>query len=131
MDGDVRAAIHSGGMWIFTTIGFFSVVQKPGQEHLTVRARVKEDLDALRQKLPELGPTRATPERDYAYRATVAHADLARALAGLASDIDYDNFKSEVADVQGIDRELVYSRVWKVLNEGLRPLDKAPRRKGP
>lgn len=28
-------------MWIFTTLGFFSVVQKPDDEHLTIRARAR------------------------------------------------------------------------------------------
>jgi hypothetical protein len=32
-------------MWIFTTIGFFSIVQKPRTDFLTVRARVTTDLD--------------------------------------------------------------------------------------
>ena len=36
-------------MWLFTTVGFFSVVQKPGTDKLTVRARVAPDLDRLRR----------------------------------------------------------------------------------
>jgi hypothetical protein len=40
-------------MWIFTTFGFFSVVQKePGDEFLTVRARDPKDLDRLRERVP-------------------------------------------------------------------------------
>jgi hypothetical protein len=35
-------------MCIFTTIGFFSIVQKPRTDFLTVRARVASDLDDLR-----------------------------------------------------------------------------------
>jgi hypothetical protein len=42
LDGDT--------MWIFTTIGFFSIVQKPRTDFLTVRARVASDLDDLRKK---------------------------------------------------------------------------------
>ena len=42
-------------MWLFTTSGFFSIVQKTGDVHLTVWARVAADLDALRQRyLPAL-----------------------------------------------------------------------------
>ena len=45
-------------MWLFTTFGFFSVVQKePGDDFLTVRARDPKDLDRLRERVPELGPT--------------------------------------------------------------------------
>ena len=35
-------------MWIFTVVRFFNVVQKPGESNLTVRERVREDLDSLR-----------------------------------------------------------------------------------
>ncbi len=34
-------------MWLFTKFGFFSVVQKPGEARLTVRARVAADLERL------------------------------------------------------------------------------------
>jgi hypothetical protein len=46
-------------MWLITPIGFYSIICKPGDaeaETLTVRARVKSDLEALRQEyLPSLG----------------------------------------------------------------------------
>lgn len=34
-------------MWLMTTVGFFSIVRKPGETDLTVRARVRSDLEAL------------------------------------------------------------------------------------
>ena len=39
-------------MWLITSIGFFSIVQKPGDKAngtLTVRSRVQSDLAALKQ----------------------------------------------------------------------------------
>jgi len=46
-------------MWLITTLGFFSIVCKPGdkkQGMLTVRSRVKSDLEELRKNyLPGLG----------------------------------------------------------------------------
>jgi hypothetical protein len=46
-------------MWLITSIGFFSVVQKPGDKQnstLTVRSRVRSDLAALKQHyLPGFG----------------------------------------------------------------------------
>ena len=39
-------------MWLVTPIGFFSIVQKPGDKAngtLTVRARLRSDLAALNQ----------------------------------------------------------------------------------
>jgi hypothetical protein len=68
-------------MWIFTTLGFFSIVQKRGTSCLTVRARAKGDLDALRERyLPALAPTSAKGGTDYPWRATVEHADFAEAM---------------------------------------------------
>lgn len=114
-------------MWLLTTFGFFSVVQKRGTKHLTVRARVRSDLDRLRDLyVPGLTATKVTPDNDYAYRATVGHADLANAMGKIVADITYDNFKSEVDRVQGHPRELVYAKVWSALDAGLPPLDDAP-----
>ena len=100
-------------MWVFSTIGFFSVVQKPGDSDLTVRARSAGDLDRLREKyLPDLSPTSATPKADYAFRARVPHSSFGRALAVMAADIRYPNFKDEVARTQGSGRAGVYAAVW-------------------
>jgi 8-oxo-dGTP pyrophosphatase MutT (NUDIX family) len=103
-------------MWTLTPFGFFSVVRKPGQSHLTVRARVASDLEALRTRyLPELSPTVAHAGTDYAYRATCTAEAWAAALGKMAMDIDYSNFKSEVARRQGHGRAHVYGRVWDAL----------------
>lgn len=103
-------------MWIFTPFGYFSVVQKQGSSSLTVRARVREDLDRLREQyLPSLSPTIAGAGTDYRYRATVPHENLALAMAAIVRDIDYSNFKSEVAQREGPTREAVYHKVWDAL----------------
>ena len=103
-------------MWIFTTFGFFSVVQKQGSPLLTIRARVREDLDGLRDRyLPSLSPTIAGAGTDYRYRATVSHEHLALAMAAIVRDIDYSNFKYEVARQQDRSREAVYHKVWDAL----------------
>lgn len=56
-------------MWIVSTLGFFSIVQKPEDKAsgtLTVRARVRSDLDALREAvLPALGPIGTSATTDY------------------------------------------------------------------
>lgn len=100
-------------MWLITTVGFFSVVQKEGDDDLTVRTRVASDLDALRARyLPELGPTLAHAGTDYPFRAKVGHEAMARAVAELVRDIDYANFKDEVTRRQGSLRHKVYAGVW-------------------
>ena len=105
-------------MWLFTNFGFFSVVQKKGDTSLTVRTRFKGDLERLRERyMPSLGPTAENAGTDYRYRAKVSHADLAAALAKIAQDIHYDNFKNSVAEEQGMKRHDAYSEVWAALDE--------------
>ncbi len=105
-------------MWIFTTVGFFSVVQKSGDSFLTVRARVSSDLDQLREKyMPELSETIKGQGTDYPYRATINREDFAKGIAKMSKDIDYGNFKSEVFKKMGSKREYIYSEVWHALRE--------------
>lgn len=105
-------------MWILTTIGFFSIVQKPRQSGLTIRSRVAADLDRLRATyLPTLSATVTGAGTDYPHRATVGREEFALALAQMARDITYANFKGEVARRQGHGRERTYSKVWGVLQE--------------
>ena len=104
-------------MWLFTNFGFFSVVQKFGTDYLTVRARVQGDLDNLRAKyLPHLSATQAKGGNDYTWRATVSHADFAAVLGKIAMDLDYANFKNEVAARQGKVRADRYHDVWSTLS---------------
>lgn len=106
-------------MWLLTDFGFFSVVEKPGDGRdgaLTVRARAREDLEALRARyLPELGEIQEGGASDYEYRARVAREPLALAVAQIVRGIDYANFKSTVGARQGHERAAVYGRVWGVL----------------
>ena len=95
-------------MWLITSFGFFSVVEKPGDRQkglVTVRARVREDLEALKEKyLPTLGPIASSSATDYRYRAVAPKPDLAAAAAKAVFDIDYDNFKNRVKQQQGAAR---------------------------
>ena len=104
-------------MWLITPIGFFSVVQKPGGcDKLTVRARVKSDLQALKAHyLPELGRIQDSSVNDYRFRALAPRQAVARAFEQMVLQIDYDNFKSEVHRRQGKSRERVYHDVWGIL----------------
>ena len=105
-------------MWLMTTVGFFSIVRKPGENDLTVRARARGDLEALvREYLPSSGPIVVGGGTDYPYRVRVATNVLAQAVARIVEDIDYPNFKNEVAGRQGPDRAHVYGEVWSVLHE--------------
>jgi 8-oxo-dGTP pyrophosphatase MutT (NUDIX family) len=106
-------------MWLITPIGFFSIVQKPsdkGKDTLTVRARVRTDLEALRDRyIPSLGEIKESPDNDYRFRAIALRAEVATAAAGMINDLEYSNFKSEVGKRQGAKREALYHDVWHAL----------------
>ena len=103
-------------MWLLTKFGFFSTVRKPGDDHLTVRARSAADLDRLRdQYLPSLGPTVEGAGTDYPYRARASTEEFAKAMSDIVRDLDYSNFKSEVGRRMGPGRSHIYGRVWSEL----------------
>lgn len=108
-------------MWIFTDIGFFSVVRKPEDEDagmVTIRARVRSDLERLKEfYLPGLGVIVEGAGTDYHYRARASQHDFADALRLIGENIGYGNFKNEVAAKQGPHRAKVYGKVWTDLLE--------------
>ena len=113
-------------MWLFTKVGFFSAVEaaEPQPELgaagdvLSIRARIEGDLDKLRSAYaPKLGPTIMLPNRDYPYRAYITKEAFAEALCRASLDIDYGNFKSMIEQVFGLARELLYAKVWSVMND--------------
>ena len=107
-------------MWILTDFGFFSIVEKPGDRdkgRLTIRARVRGDLDTLRaQVLPGMGPVIEGGGTDYPFRATAPRGEVAVALANLAMKLDYANFKDAVKSRQGAGRAAAYGEIWQVLH---------------
>jgi 8-oxo-dGTP pyrophosphatase MutT (NUDIX family) len=102
-----------------TRYGFYSIVEKPDdrdQGTLTVRARVRADLEALREQvLPELGEIVEHAGTDYQFRARAPRTAAAAAVATLVQALDYSNFKNEVAHRQGKARAIAYGKVWDVL----------------
>ena len=113
-------------MRVLTTQGFYSVVaHRDDPDKLIVRARRREDLQALREQIPHLrifGDSSA----DYRWRAVVTRAEWVMACALLGDSVDYDNFKGAVAERQGHRRAGLYGRVWAVLRELQREADPVP-----
>jgi hypothetical protein len=108
-------------MWLVSDRGFYSVVDKGDREgYLCVRARLRQDLYNLFE-LDSMNGYRdeviETDNSDYRYRVYVRREDWAAAASDLAGEIDYPNFKSEVAAMQGDDRARTYMRVWSALAE--------------
>ncbi len=118
-------------MWLFTKYGFYSAVcarQGDGRHHqpidtnrIMVRARLRPHLEALKDRFPDLlgdCAIRESLDADYAFRIFVDKPVWTQVMAGLTDDLDYDNFKSEVARFQGrdgADYEHSLHEVWSVM----------------
>jgi hypothetical protein len=103
-------------MWIFTPIGFFSVVAHRDKPHtVLVRSRARRDLETFRNRYcKRLGKIKYIAWADYPYRAEVGRRAYANAMRRVCMDVTYDNFKSAVKDNQ---RHSVYMRVWGVMRD--------------
>lgn len=119
-------------MWLFTKHGFYSAVcarqgdgshrQPVDPDRIMVRARVRSHLESLKSQFNDLlgdCDIREFAGTDYAYRIFVPKSVWSQVLIGLNEEMDYDNFKSEVARHQGsvgADYEHSLHKVWSVMN---------------
>ena len=118
-------------MWIFTKYGFYSVVcarkgdgrrgQPIDRDRIMVRARIRSHLEAIKRRFPDRlakCEIKTFASTDYAFRIFDDKSAWSQVLVGLSEEMDYDNFKSEVASFQGADGR-AYERalhdVWSVL----------------
>jgi hypothetical protein len=100
-------------MWVFTVYGFFSVVcarkgVKADQNRLMVRARARRHLEDLRLRFPkELRRCKIIESlaADYQFRMFVSKRSWRTVMAGLVSDVNYSNFKSQVMARRADDRD--------------------------
>ncbi len=92
-------------MWLCTSLGFFSIVQKDADTH-HIRARCQADLEALAGRVGQvfnlpsevhLEPVASYPGSDYPWRILCPSSALPQVFRVLAESIDYDNFKSATA----------------------------------
>lgn len=104
-------------MWIFSKIGFFSVVEhKDDPDLVMVRARYKEDIDRLHHAIMDFSkvdlPVERTLNADYYFRMTIPKMTWARIMEAVAADIDYTNFKNAVHHMEPGVRAKAYMEVW-------------------
>lgn len=113
-------------MWLYTVVGFFSVIQKPGDSVVTIRARIRSDLERFKQLyLPDMSEITETPTADYGFRGTASHAAFADALYHISQEIDYPNFKNAISERDSRERAKIYEKIWAASLE-LRHLSKKP-----
>ena len=102
-------------MWIMTRDGFFSTVKKPNQENeVTVRARVKNDLERLMRRLDIDTDIIENGGTDYPFRIVMKQKLWSKYLQKTGQDIDYDNFKASL-DHKDHARHAAYFKCWSAL----------------
>lgn len=102
-------------MWIMTTRGFYSAVEKREDRAngtLTIRARRKSDLDRLVEIIPGAKVGKLWAGTDYPWRLTCFREDWENALQIMGSEIDYTNFKDAVKARLGTAVASVYGGLW-------------------
>jgi len=125
-----------------TNRGFYSVVEKPwdkADQTLTVRARTREDIEAFIVMIP--GVLRAPelarkekavegsdvieedPQADYRWRIRLHRSAVKAVMLAHLEAIDYDNFKSSVAEKGLAEHAAAYHGVWAVMNRLQEPKD--------
>lgn len=85
-------------MWIFTTDGFFSIVQDKHckDDEVVVRARARMDIEKLNKKIGGGFEIIETPKADYLYRMIVPKRAMAQYLDSYVANMNYPNFKDTI-----------------------------------
>jgi hypothetical protein len=102
-------------MWVFTTSGFVSAVRSPNDRTIVVRSRDKDSLVPISKQAKV--DIRKTPFADYPYRLEIGHDQFAEWVESQARQIDYNNFKSEVALVRGNGFATALAKVWSAMHK--------------
>ena len=100
-------------MWLFTSSGFISVVEKDA-DYLAVRARDVLSLTSLVQSYGV--EIRSTPTADYPYRIFITKDQFKNWLSNQPGQIDYKNFKSEVSITRGKNFANALLKVWSAMH---------------
>jgi len=96
-------------MWVFLSDSFLSIVEdRANPARLLVRGRIKGDIE---RAFPEASVTE-TPDADYRYRARIDRDAVAEALARQVYQMNYDNFKGSVKDIE---RHNAYFDCWRAM----------------
>lgn len=102
-------------MWIFTTGGFISAVRNPNDRTIVVRSRDKASLTPISKATK--ADIRKTPLADYPYRLEIGHDQFAEWVKNQVLNINYKNFKSEVALTKGRGFATALTKVWSTMHE--------------
>lgn len=98
-------------MWIFTDNGFVSAVRKADNPSvLTVRARDRKSLESLAAQTG--AEVAQSPNADYPYRVFARQEEFAQWAFEQSMNVNYNNFKNQVAKTRGHDFAKALGNVW-------------------
>jgi hypothetical protein len=101
-------------MWVFTSTGFVSAVRKTDRpDGYTVRSRDRLSLEPLAKATGVKVIT--SPFGDYPYRVLVEPSLFIEWVADQASQIEYSNFKNQVAKTRGYEYTHALHDVWSAM----------------
>lgn len=118
-------------MWLFTKIGFYSIVKEHDSKKFLVRGRTRKDIVNLINAVPCLKDKKVvhTPIRDYHFRIIVSQRELTKITTLLSEEVDYTNFKNEVKQsVNQKDKVNLLNKVWWIMFEYQRDSKKTPKK---
>lgn len=102
-------------MWLFSTKGFYSVVQVEGAKDMfLLRARARQDIANLfptikKRRIIEKGSRNA----DYRFRIQITKEDLKKITASIIDELDYTNFKRKISTCnEQRDKMEAYNEIW-------------------
>jgi len=103
-------------MWICSTYGFFSIIRtSPNEYH--IRARVKKDLENIRDAINLVKEISVSDDADYRYRLVVGGEVYKTLLQLLVRSVDYDNFKAKIAMTEDQQEKLqAYHEIWQIMH---------------
>ena len=103
-------------MWIFTDNGFVSAVRKADNPSvLTVRARDRKSLESLASQTGAV--IAQSPNADYPYRVFVKQEEFAQWAFEQSMNVNYNNFKNQVAKTRGYEFARALGNVWVAMLE--------------
>lgn len=102
-------------MWIFTDTGFISIVRNPGlfPDKLHVRSRDRHSLVSLSEATGQ--EIRRSPHGDYTYRVYVTVEQFNEWMFARTAELEYKNFKNQVAKTRGSNFAYLLHDVWSVM----------------
>lgn len=113
-------------MWVYTTKGFFSIVEdRDNPDQVIIRARLKKDIDNLKRIFDSLKlrakKIAVNSRADYRYRFTADRMDWITVMIRLMVGLHYANFKDAVYDTESGEmkekRHETYLNIWMTMRE--------------